>query len=65
MKFCTNERGDVEKVFETLTLSDSESASESDAECPKCGMTFRDDDSKSMWHVATAASLGLILNVQD
>ena len=38
----------IEKAIEKLTLSE-QSDSESDAQCPKCGLTFQEDGSNSVW----------------
>ncbi len=40
-------KGIIEKAMEELTLSEPESTS--DAQCPKCGLTFQEDDSNSIW----------------
>ena len=42
------DRSNIEKAIEELTLSD-QSDSESDAQCPKCGLTFQEDRSNSIW----------------
>ena len=48
VKGHTKDRGNIEKAIEKLTLSE-QSDSESDAQCPKCGLTFQEDGSNSVW----------------
>ena len=48
MKGHTKDRGNIEKAIEKLTPSE-QSDSESDAQCPKCGLIFQEDGSNSVW----------------
>ena len=48
VKGHTKDRGNIEKAIEKLTPSE-QSDSDCDAQCPKCGLTFQEDGSNSVW----------------
>ena len=63
VKGHTKDRCNIEKAIEKLTLSE-QSDSESDAQCPKCGLTFQEDGSNSVWVCVMVVWPGWISTVQ-